>query len=68
MYDVYIRAGPKTGKTFMLKPLQLIVGKKLFQNPASSKFGWLGFQVVQVILLNDYRWYEDNIPWTDFLN
>ena len=42
--------------------------KKLFQNPASSKVGWLGVQDAQVILLNDYRWCEDNIQWTDFLN
>ena len=57
-----------TGKTLMLKLLQQIFGKKLFQNPANSKSGLLGVQDAQVILYNDYRWCEDNIPWTDFLN
>lgn len=55
-----------TAKTFMLKPLQQIFGDKLFENP-SGKYGWMGIQSAQVVLLNDFRYRTETIPWSDFL-
>lgn len=50
----------------MLKPLQEIFGEKLFENP-SGKYGWMGIERAQVVLLNDFRYRRETIPWSDFL-
>jgi hypothetical protein len=66
--NVMLVGSANTGKTFMLKPLQLIYKDKLFENPSSDKYGWLGVHEAQVILLNDYRWSPDSIKWKELLN
>ena len=54
-------------KTFMLEPLQVILGDRLFENPTSDKYGWKGIENAQVVLLNDFRWRKETIAWSDFL-
>ena len=52
-----ILVGPtNTGKMFMFKSLKQILGKKLLENPANDKFGWVGVDKASVILLEDYGW------------
>ena len=41
------------GKTFMLKPLENIFN--VFSNPANDKYGWVGADIAELILLQDYR-------------
>ena len=41
------------GKTFMLKPLEIIYNA--FSNPANYKFAWVGADNVEVIILQDFR-------------
>ncbi len=54
-------------KTFLLKPLKVIFGKKVFENPAKDKYGWQGVENAQVILLNDFRYSKEMISWSDLL-
>ena len=51
----------------MFKPLKQIFGKKLFENPSNDKFGWVGADKANVILLQDYRWDKESIPRKDLL-
>ena len=53
------------GKTFLLRPLEDIF--QTFSNPANDKYGWVGTEKAEVILLNDFRWASDLIKWNDFL-
>lgn len=63
-----ILVGPANcAKTFMLKPLKPIFREKLFENPANDKFGWVGADKASVIILQDFRWNKDSIPWKDLL-
>ena len=63
-----ILVGPTyAGKTFMFKPVNKIFLKKLFENPSSDKFRWVGTDKASVILLQDYRWAKESIPWKDLL-
>ena len=59
------------GKTFILEPV-CDVFPNVFQNPASSTFGWLGVKSSNLIFLNDLRWTPKrkggNIDWSDLLN
>ena len=60
--------GPSnTAKTFLLKPLQTIFGGRLFENPAQDRFCWGKLLEKQVILLQDFRYHKDIIPWAQFL-
>ena len=60
--------GPaNAGKTFLLKPLQLIFKGRIFENPANDKFGWVGADKASVLLLNDFRWCKEQIQWKDLL-
>ena len=54
------------GKTFILSPLREIF--KCFVSPASGTFAWVGAEKADVIFLNDLRWNERLMPWSDFLN
>jgi len=49
------------GKTFILKPLQQIFAKEIFQNLANDKFSWVGADKARVIFLNDFRWTKEVI-------
>ena len=63
-----ILVGPtNAGETFMFKPLKQIFGKKLSENPFNDKSGWVGADKASVILLQDYRWAKEPIPWKDML-
>jgi len=51
--------------TFLLQPLCDLF--KVVQNPARDKFGWVGADDTEIILINDLRWSADLIQWDDFL-
>ncbi len=53
------------GKTFLLLPLCKIY--RCFINPASTTFAWVGAEIAEIILLNDFRWSSQIIPWHDLL-
>ena len=65
--NIIITGPANCGKTFILKPLQIIFKNQIFQNPANDKYGWLGADKAKVILLNDFRWTKELIPWKDLL-
>ena len=54
-------------KTFILKPLKEIFKNKVFENPTNDKFGWVGADKAEVILLNDFRYSKELITWKDLL-
>lgn len=54
------------GKTFLLKPLLKVF--ETFSSPATGTFAWVGAEKAEVVLLNDLRWCEKLIAWSDFLN
>ena len=56
-------------KSFLLKTLKAIFNKadKLFENPSNDKFAWVGADKASIILLQDYRWNRESIPWKDLL-
>ena len=53
------------GKSFLLKPLKVIY--HTFCNPATGTFAWVGVEKAECILLNDFRWSSQIIPWRDLL-
>lgn len=66
--NILIIGPANCAKTFMLKPLkEIFKHEKLFENPACDKYAWVGADRAQVILLNDFRWSRDLIPWNDLL-
>ena len=66
-YRNVLTVGPANcGKTFMLKPLNLVFD--CFNNPASTTFSWVGAEQAEVIVLNDFRWNSKLIEWSDLLN
>ena len=54
------------GKTFLFKPMTKIFNA--FVSPASGTFAWVGAEQKEIVFLNDLRWNEKLIPWSDFLN
>ena len=67
--NILIIGPANCAKTFMLKPLKVIFQMpKLFENPATDKYGWVHADKAQVILLNDFRWSRELIQWQDMLN
>ena len=53
------------GKSFLLNPLKVIY--QTFCNPATGTFAWVGVGRAECILLNDFRWSLQIIPWHDLL-
>ena len=53
------------GKSFLLNPLKVIY--RTFCNPATGTFAWVGVENAECILLNDFRWSAQTIPWHDLL-
>ena len=51
----------------MLKPLKLIFSDSIFENAANDKYAWVRSKKAKVILLNDFRWSKDLIPWHGML-
>ena len=64
--NLMITGPTNCGKTFILNPLTLIY--KSFINPSSAKYAFVGVQECEIILLNDFRWSQEMIPWQEFLN
>ena len=63
--NIMITGPASCGKTFMLKPLELIY--ETFRNPANDKYAWVGAEQAEVILLQDFRWTSELICWNSFL-
>lgn len=65
-YRNIILTGPSNcGKTFLLNPLNVVYNT--FCNPATASFAWVGVEDCEVILLNDFRWSPQVIPWHNLL-
>lgn len=67
-YRNIIIVGPTNcAKTFILKPLCVMFKEDLFENPANHKYGWIGAEKANLMMLQDFRWSSDLISWKDFL-
>ena len=65
-YRNILLVGPKNcAKTFLVKPLEEIF--KCFQNPSNNRYGWVGADQAECILLQDFRWSQELIAWHDML-
>ena len=53
-------------KSFLLNPLELMY--KAFMNPASGKYAFVGMDLCEVAILNDFRFSAEQIAWNDLLN
>lgn len=53
------------GKTFLLKPLEIIF--RTFTNPANAKYAWVGADQAEVIALQDFHWSSELICWKNLL-
>ncbi|XP_072021057.1 uncharacterized protein [Amphiura filiformis] len=63
--NIMITGPTNCGKSFMLQPLTTIY--RAFANPATTTYAWIGAAEAEVILLNDFRWNQQIIAWSDFL-
>ncbi len=63
--NVMIVGPTNCGKTFLLRPLELIF--KIFSNPAADRYAWVGAEHAEIIFLNDLRWSKELIEWKSFL-
>lgn len=62
-----ILVGPSNcAKTFLLKPLKNLY--KCFITPTKGTFNWVGAEKSECVFLNDFRWSDRVIPWSDLLN
>ena len=52
-------------KILALNPLTEVL--KCFVSPVSGTFAWVGGEKANVIFLNDWRWNDKLVIWTDFL-
>lgn len=52
-------------KTFLLDPLRQIFNT--YTNPGNNKYTWQDAEDCSVIFLNDFRWSQDIISWSDLL-
>ena len=64
--NIMIVGPANCGKTFILKPLTHIF--KCFVSPATGTFAWVGAENAEVLFLNDLRWNDKLMAWSDFLN
>lgn len=53
------------GKSFLLDPLEKIY--KAFMNPSATSYAWIGLDACEVAYLNDFRYSQECIKWSDFL-
>lgn len=63
--NIFICGPANCGKTFILKPLELIY--ESFTNPAKDKYCWVDADKKEVILLQDFRWDPETIAWKSLL-
>jgi len=68
--NILITGPADCAKTFILEPVCSLF-PDIFQNPASSTFGWIGVKKSNLIFLNDFRWAPRKkggyIDWADLL-
>lgn len=65
-YRNIIITGPTNcGKSFLLQPLTAVF--KVFSNPATTTYAWIGAAEAEVILLNDFRWSQQVLKLNNFL-
>ena len=64
--NIMLVGNTNCGKTFLLKPLTKLY--KCFQSPTASTFSWVGAVKSKCIFLNDFRWTEKVILWSDLLS
>ena len=64
--NLYLHGPSNCGKTFLLRPLSRVF--KVFANPPSSTFNWVGANEAEVVFLNDFRYSENVLCWSDMLN
>ena len=63
--NVMIVGPTNCGKTFLLRPLELIF--KIFSNPAANRYAWVAAEHAEIVFLNDFRWSKELIEWKSFL-
>ena len=63
--NIILTGSMNCGKSFLLSPLKEIYNT--FANPATGSFAWVGVHEAECILLNDFRWCPQMIPWHDLL-
>jgi len=63
--NLLITGPTNCGKSFLLNPLEIVF--KAFVNPANGKYAWIGLDECEVAYLNDFRWSQEMITWSDFL-
>ena len=63
--NIMIVGRSNCAKTFLFRPIEVIFDT--FSNPANNKYGWIGVDNAEAILLNDIRWTQELITWDDFL-
>ena len=64
--NVMIVGKTNRGKSFLFLPLTKIF--KTFSNPATGTFALVGAEKKEVLFLNDFRWSEKVMAWSDLLN
>ena len=65
-HNVLIVGPANCGKTFLLKPLEIIFW--VFTNPANNMYTWVDADQAEVIVLQEFRWSSELICWKDLLN
>ena len=63
--NLLLTGSTNCGKSFLLNPLKVIY--RNFCNPATGTFALVGVENAECILLNDFRWSAQIIPWHDLL-
>ena len=64
--DLMVIGPANCGKTFLFRPLTEIFDT--FVSPTHGTFAWVGAEKAEVVFLNDLRWSEKLISWSNFLN
>ena len=63
--NVMITGPVNCGKTFTLKPLEIIYNA--FSNPANDNYVWVGADKEEEITFQDFRWSSELIYWKKLL-
>ena len=63
--NIMLTGPTNCGKSFLLDPLELMF--KCFTNPTADKYAWVPLEGCEVALINELRWTEEFIRWSDFL-
>ena len=66
---MYLYGEPNCAKSYLLKPLKVVY--HVFSNPSGQKsasFNWVGANEADVVFLNDFRFSENIMSWSEALN